>query len=56
MDFIFDRVGEASALKVLNIVDDFTKEAVDIVVGNSIRGTDVVRVLERSGTRRGSVR
>ena len=48
MDFIFDRVGEASALKVLNIVDDFTKEAVDIVAGNSIRGTDVVRVLEQA--------
>jgi putative transposase len=48
MDFIFDRVGEAHALKVLNIVDDFTKEAVDIVAGNSIRGTDVVRVLEQA--------
>ncbi len=47
-DFIFDRVGEARALKVLNIVDDFTKEAVDIVAGNSIRGTDVVRVLEQA--------
>jgi len=48
MDFIFDRVGEAHALKVLNIVDDFTKEAVDIVAGNSIRGADVVRVLEQA--------
>lgn len=48
MDFIFDRVGEARALKVLNIVDDFTKEAVDIVAGNSIRGADVVRVLEQA--------
>ena len=48
MDFIFDRVGEAHALKVLNIVDDFTKEAVDIVAGNSLRGADVVRVLEQA--------
>jgi putative transposase len=48
MDFIFDRVGEARALKVLNIVDDFTKEAVDIVAGNSIRGADVVRTLEQA--------
>ena len=48
MDFIFDRVGEARALKVLNIVDDFTKEAVDIVAGSSIRGEDVVRVLEQA--------
>jgi len=48
MDFIFDRVGEANALKVLNIVDDFTKEAVVIVAGNSIRSIDVVRVLEQA--------
>ena len=34
MDFIFDRVGKSRALKVLNIVDDFTKEAIDIVAGN----------------------
>ena len=48
LDFIFDRVGEARALKVLNIVDDFTKEAVDIVAGNSIRGADVVHALEQA--------
>ncbi len=48
MDFIFDRVGEARALKVLNVVDDFTKEAIDIVAGSSIRGADVVRVLEQA--------
>jgi putative transposase len=48
MDFIFDRIGEAQALKVLNIVDDFTKEAVDIVAGSSIKGADVVQVLEHA--------
>lgn len=48
MDFVFDRFGEARALKVLNIVDDFTKEAVDIVAGSSIRGADVVQVLEQA--------
>jgi putative transposase len=53
MDFIFDRVGEARALKVLNIVDDFTKEAIDIVAGNSIRGVDVVQVLEQAVRVRG---
>ena len=53
MDFIFDRIGEARALKVLNIVDDFTKEAIDIVAGNSIRGIDVVGVLEQAVRVRG---
>ena len=53
MDFIFDRVGEARALKVLNIVDDFTKEAIDIVASNSIRGTDVVQVLAQAVRVRG---
>ncbi len=48
MDFIFDRVGETRALKVLNIVDDCTKEAVDIVAGSSIKGADVVQVLEQA--------
>lgn len=48
MDFIFDRFGEARALKVLNIVDDCTKEAVDIVAGSSIKGADVVRALEQA--------
>jgi putative transposase len=48
MDFIFDRYGEARALKILNVVDDFTKEAVDILPSNSIRGADVVQVLEQA--------
>jgi len=48
MDFIFDRFGQARALKVLNIVDDFTKEAVDIVAGSRIKAMDMVQVLEQA--------
>lgn len=46
MDFIVDRLGEARALKILNVVGHFTKEAADIVPNNNIEGADVVQVLE----------
>lgn len=41
MDFVMDALSNGRRLKCLTIVDDFTKEAVDLVVDHSIRGADV---------------
>jgi len=47
MDFVFDALATGRRLKCLTIVDDFTKEAIDIVVDHSISGRYVTRVLDR---------
>lgn len=53
MDFVMDALSSGRRLKCLNIVDDCTKEAVDIVVDHSITGEYVVRVLEQAAIFRG---
>jgi putative transposase len=53
MDFVMDALSNGRRLKCLNIVDDCTKEAVDIVVDHSITGEHVVRILERAAQFRG---
>ena len=53
MDFVMDALSNGRRLKCLNIVDDCTKEAVDMVVDHSITGEHVVRVLERAAQFRG---
>lgn len=53
MDFVMDALSTGRRLKCLNIVDDCTKEAIDIVVDHSITGDHVVRVLEQAARFRG---
>jgi putative transposase len=53
MDFVMDALADGRRLKMLTIVDDFTKEAVDIVVDRSIPGAYVTRVLDQAATFRG---
>ena len=53
MDFVMDALSNGRRLKCLNIVDDCTKEAVDIVVDHSITGEYVVSVLEQAAIFRG---
>ena len=53
MDFVMDALSNGRRIKCLNIVDDCTKEAVDIVVDHSITGHYVVRVLEQAARFRG---
>jgi putative transposase len=43
MDFIHDRLEEGRKLKILNVVDDFTKICVGQVVASSITGDDLIR-------------
>lgn len=47
MDFIFDRLSTGRQLKVLTITDHFSKLVPDLLVRHSIRGIDVVSVLDR---------
>lgn len=53
MDFVMDRLSNGNRLKVLTIVDDFTKESVDLVAARSITGDDLTAILDRVGRFRG---
>ena len=47
MDFQFDQTADGRQLKLLNVVDEFTRERLAIEVERSIDADHVVRVLER---------
>ena len=47
MDFVSDALFDGRRLRALTVVDTFTREALAIEVGQSMKGEDVVRVLER---------
>jgi putative transposase len=53
LDFVHDTLQNASRIRTLNIVDDFTREALAIEVDTSIIGSRVVRVLDRLADERG---
>lgn len=53
MDFVMDALSGGRRVKCLTIVDDFTKEAVDIVPDHSIPGLYVTRVLDQAARFRG---
>jgi len=53
MDFVMDALSSGRRVKCLTIVDDFTKEAVDIVPDHSIPGLYVKRVLDQAARFRG---
>ena len=46
MDFIIDGLSDGRRLRVLTLIDDFTRECPAIKVGTSLPGTRVVQVLE----------
>jgi putative transposase len=49
IDFVMDALEHGRRIKCLTIVDDFTKEAIDIVVDHGISGHYVTRVLDQAG-------
>src|SRR5262249_10812010 len=53
MDFVMDALDSGRRLKCLTLVDDFTKEAIEIVPDHSIPGMYVTRVLAQVGHFRG---
>ena len=52
MDFVSDQLSHGRRFRVLNIVDDFTKERVGQLVSVSITGHQVARFLEQLGEQR----
>ena len=47
VDFIHDQLGSGSRFRVLNVVDDFSRECLACEVDSSLPGERVVRVLDR---------
>jgi putative transposase len=54
MDFQFDLTVDGRTLKLLNVVDEFTRECPAIVVARSINADRVVAVLDRLAATRGA--
>jgi putative transposase len=53
MDFVMDRPADGRRLKCLTVVDDFTKEALEIALDHGMGSHYVVRVLEAIARFRG---
>ena len=53
LDFVHDTLQNSRRLRTLNIVDDYTREALAIEVDTSISGSRVARVLDRIADERG---
>ena len=53
MDFVMDALSHGRRIKILTIVDDCTKEAIDLAVDFGISGHDVTRVLDQAARFRG---
>jgi len=47
-DFMFDRTSDGRVLKILTVVDEFTREALAIAVGYRMTATQVIWVLARA--------
>lgn len=52
-DFVFDRDAAGRKLKILTLVDEFTREGLPIRVGRSFRAEQAKEVLKEVGERRG---
>ena len=55
MDFVSDALYNGSKFRALTIVDNCSRECLAIVVGKSLKGSDVVDALEQIRTHRGLV-
>ena len=54
MDFQFDQTSDLKTVKLLNVIDEFTRECLAIDVGRSITADDVVARLEQLSAERGA--
>jgi putative transposase len=54
MDFVADNLFDGKKLRMLTVVDCFTRESLAIHVGQSLKGEDVVRVVDAITARRGA--
>jgi putative transposase len=53
MDFVADELFDGSRIRILTIVDNFTRESPHIVVGKGLKGHDVVKALDEAIKRHG---
>ncbi|MEO0966686.1 MAG: IS3 family transposase [Planctomycetota bacterium] len=53
MDFMADELFDGRRIRLLTIVDDFTRESLAVEVGHRFGGAEVARVLDRVGLDRG---
>jgi putative transposase len=54
LDFQFDQTADGRVLKLLNVVDEFTREALAIHVARSVDADQTVAILERLARERGA--
>ena len=54
LDFVFDQSSDGRMLKLLNVIDEFSREALAIEVARSIDADGVVACLERLAAERGA--
>src|SRR5262245_54803325 len=52
-DFLFDQTADGRPLKILPIVDEFTRECLAVLVGRSLAAKDVIRALTEAASQRG---
>jgi putative transposase len=55
MDFVSDQLFDGRRFRALTLVDNYSRECLEIEVGQSLKGFDVVTVMERIKARRGVV-
>ncbi len=55
MDFVMDALFDGRRFRALTLVDNFSRECLEIEVGTSLKGEDVVRVMERMKLTRGTL-
>jgi transposase InsO family protein len=46
-DFVFDQSSDARQLKCLTVVDEFTRQGLEISVARSLSASDVIRILDK---------
>jgi putative transposase len=54
LDFVADQFSDGRRFRALTVVDVYTRECLAIEVGQSLKGHDVVRVLQRISQQRGT--
>jgi len=54
VDFLFDRTIEGRSLKVLSVIDEYTRECVALPCARSMGAVDVARALEAVAAKRGA--
>lgn len=52
-DFLFDQTAEGRRVKILPVVDEYTRECVVMVVGRRLRAKEVIQAIRQAAAKRG---